>query len=91
MSVNYQITLGREISARYCAQCHDSSSTPERVSNYDNLTTSPHPLSHSAKTEQELRHIITAGGATPEMPPYGSTLTKQEIEALVACLKSSYE
>lgn len=89
MSVNYQITLGRELAARYCAQCHDQTSTPERVSNYDNLNTPPQSLSHSQKTQQELRHIITEGGPTPEMPPYRATLTKQEIEALIACLRSS--
>jgi mono/diheme cytochrome c family protein len=91
MGVNYQVTLGRELARRYCAQCHNPASTPDRVSNYDNLDTPPLPLRHFSKTEQELRQILSDGGPTPEMPPYGATLTKPEIEALLACLKSSCE
>jgi len=41
VALGYQEIQGRELSQLYCARCHDRDSTPERVSNHDNLTQGP--------------------------------------------------
>ena len=67
----------------------------ERVSNYDNLEVKPHPFTEgdtlNKMTDAELTAIIGHGGAALNksalMPPYGYTLSKTEIEALIAYIR----
>jgi hypothetical protein len=44
IALGYQEMLGSQINDQYCARCHNQDSTPERVSNYDNLEVKPHPF-----------------------------------------------
>src|SRR5206468_4517097 len=44
IALGYQQQVGAELSDKYCSRCHDPESTPERVSNYDNLEVKPHPF-----------------------------------------------
>ena len=96
IALGYQATLGREISGIHCVRCHDSESTPERVSNHDNLDPAPHAFSDgatlNAMSDANLLAIIGHGGAalnkSPQMPPYGNTLTSAEMDALVAYLRA---
>jgi Bacterial Ig-like domain (group 1) len=37
IALGYQQQLGYQLDDKYCARCHNPDSTPERVSNYDNL------------------------------------------------------
>lgn len=96
IALGYQQNLGRQLNNRYCSRCHDSESTAERVSNHDNLKAPPHAFSDGAflnnMSDAELANIITHGGPaynkSAEMPPYGGTLLKSEIEALMAYIRA---
>ena len=96
IALGYQETLGAKLNEIHCIRCHDSESTRERVSNHDNLTAKPHSFTEgsvlNAMSDADLVAIISHGGAglnkSAEMPPYGNTLTKPEIDALVAYLRA---
>lgn len=96
IALGYQQTLGQQLNNEFCDRCHNPESTPERVSNYDNLTTKPHPFTEgdtlNKLTEQDLASVIAHGGPaigrSPEMPPWGSTLNKSDINALVAYIRA---
>ncbi len=96
IALGYQETYGRELNALYCARCHDPESTPERVSNFDNLDTRPHAFTEgdalNKMSDADLVAVITHGGPalnqSPDMPPYGYTLSKTEIQALVAYIRA---
>jgi mono/diheme cytochrome c family protein len=96
VALGYQETLGQQVSDIHCVRCHDSESTPQRVSNHDNLTAQAHAFTDGATlnaiNDADLAAIISHGGAalgkSAEMPPYGNTLTKPEIDALVALLRA---
>jgi mono/diheme cytochrome c family protein len=87
---------GRVLNDQYCARCHDSESTPERVSNHDNLTAKPHAFTEGAvlniMSDADLVSIIGHGGPalnkSPEMPPYGYTLNKADVDALIAYIRA---
>jgi mono/diheme cytochrome c family protein len=96
IALGYQEIQGRQLNAVYCARCHDPESTPERVSNHDNLTAKPHAFTEgtvlNAMSEADLASIISHGGPalnrSPEMPPYGYTLSKSDIAALAAYIRA---
>jgi len=96
IALGYQQNLGRQLNDRYCSRCHDPESTAERVSNHDNLNAKPHAFTDgdflNKISEADLSSIITHGGAalnkSAEMPPYGGTLNKADIEALVAYIRA---
>jgi hypothetical protein len=96
IALSFQEMLGKQVSDRQCVRCHDSESTPERVSNQDNLKAKAHLFTDGAVlnaiSDANLAAIISHGGAalgkSPEMPPYGATLSKAEIDALVALLRA---
>ena len=96
IALGYQEVLGRELNQQYCARCHDPESTPERVSNYDNLEVKPHPFAEgdtlNKVSDADLLAIISHGGPalnkSPLMPPYGYTLSKSDIQALIAYIRT---
>ena len=96
IALGYQETVGRQLNDLYCSRCHDPESTPERVSNHDNLTKQAHAFTDgvtlNAMSDAGLAAIITHGGPglnrSPEMPPYGYTLSKSEISALMAYIRA---
>ena len=96
IALGYQAMLGEQINQIHCVRCHDSESTPERVSNHDNLEAPPHGFTEgailNAMSDANLVAIIAHGGValhkSAAMPPYGDTLTKTEIDALVAYLRA---
>lgn len=96
IALGYQEMLGAKVSEIHCVRCHDSESTAERVSNHDNLDPQPHAFTDGSvvnrMTNANLLAIISHGGAalnkSAEMPPYGNTLTKPEIEGLVAYIRA---
>jgi mono/diheme cytochrome c family protein len=96
IALGYQAMLGEQINQIHCVRCHDSESTPERVSNHDNLEAPPHGFTEgailNAMSDANLVEIISHGGValhkSAAMPPYGDTLTKTEIDALVAYLRA---
>ena len=96
IALGYQQVLGRQLNQQYCARCHDPESTPERVSNMDNLATKPHAFTDGETltriSDADLTAIISHGGAalnkSPEMPPYGYTLSKSDIQALLSYIRT---
>jgi len=96
IALGYQEMLGQQVSDIHCVRCHDSESTPQRVSNHDNLTAQAHAFTGgatlNAMSDADLAAIISHGGAalgkSAEMPPYGNTLTKPEIDALIGLLRA---
>jgi len=96
IALGYQEGLGRQLNEKYCERCHNPESTPERVSNYDNLEVKPHPFSEgdtlNKMSDADLTAIITYGGPalnkSPLMTAYGYTLSKTEIQALIAYIRA---
>ena len=96
IALGYQQTLGRELNRQYCSRCHNPESTRERVSNYDNLTTKPHAFTEgdalNKMSDADLAAIIGHGGPalnqSPEMPSFGYTLAKSDIQALISYIRA---
>ena len=96
IALGYQQTQGRELSDRYCARCHNSESTPERVSNFDNLATKPHTFGEgdtlNKMSDDDLTSIISHGGAainrSAEMPAFGYTLNKADVQAIISYIRA---
>lgn len=96
IGLGYEQVLGSELNVQYCARCHDPESTPERVSNMDNLDPKPHAFTEgdtlNKMSDADLALIITRGGPalnkSGSMPPYGYTLSKIEIQALVSYIRA---
>ena len=96
IALGYEATVGRVINEKYCIRCHDQESTPERVSNFDNLSPTPHQFSdggaYNRISDADLVNIISHGGQavgkSPQSPPFGATLKPAEIKAVVAYIRS---
>src|ERR1017187_4065059 len=79
IALGYQEKVGKEVSYKYCTTCHDPESTPERVSNLDNLAP---PLPHqftdgntlNSMSDADLIKVIADGGPalgkSPQTPAY---------------------
>jgi mono/diheme cytochrome c family protein len=95
IALDYQDHLGQILDDKYCSRCHNPESTPERVSNYDNLEVKPHAFTEgdtlNKMSDADLMAIISHGGPalnkSPLMPPYGYTLSKTEMQALIAYIR----
>jgi mono/diheme cytochrome c family protein len=95
IALGYQQQVGAQLNDVYCARCHNPESTPERVSNYDNLEVKPHAFTEgdalNKMSDADLTAIISHGGPALNksalMPPYGYTLSKTEIQALIAYIR----
>jgi mono/diheme cytochrome c family protein len=95
IALDYQRRLGQLLDDKYCSRCHNPESTPERVSNYDNLAVKPHGFTEgdtlNKMSDADLMAIISHGGPalnkSPLMPPYGYTLSKTEMQALIAYIR----
>jgi mono/diheme cytochrome c family protein/phosphohistidine swiveling domain-containing protein len=97
IGLGYQQTVGAQFNAQYCIRCHDSESTPLRVSNMDNLSVKPHPFADGDTlnkiSDADLIAIISHGGPalnkSAEMPAWGYTLSKSDIAALVSFIRAA--
>jgi len=96
VALGYQQTVGAQLNAQYCIRCHDPESTPQRVSNMDNLSVKPHAFTEgdtlNKMNDADLVAIINHGGPalnkSAEMPPWGYTLSKSDIAALVLYIRA---
>jgi mono/diheme cytochrome c family protein len=96
IALGYRQNVGRQLNESYCSRCHDPESTAERVSNHDNLNAKPHAFTEGSflntLSDADLSSIIAHGGPalnrSPEMPPYGATLHKADVEALIAYIRA---
>lgn len=95
LAAGYQQLLGYELQRQYCSRCHNPDSTPEQVSNYDNLPVKPHAFDQgdtfNKLSDSDLNAIVSHGGPALNlsalMPAYGSTLSEADIRAVVAYVR----
>jgi mono/diheme cytochrome c family protein len=89
--LNYPQAQGKRIFYQQCVWCH-ADQTPAGPSNRSNVSPSP-PLWNDGATlnplgDEYLAKFIAKGGSamgkSAMMPPYGNTLTRTEIRALIA-------
>lgn len=93
--LNYQQAQGKRIFYDKCVWCH-SDTTPAGPSNRMNLNPSPALINDgntlNPLSDEYLDNIITLGGAavgkSAMMPPWGKTLTQQEIRAVIAYMRA---
>ena len=96
VALGYQQTLGRQLNDQYCERCHNPESTVERVSNFDNLETKPHPFTEGDTlnkiSDADLTAIISHGGPALNksalMPAWGNNLSKSDIQALISYIRA---
>jgi len=91
IKLGYQESQGKRVFYQYCVWCH-ADATPAGPSNRSNLTPVP-PLMNegeklNAESDEFLQNMITLGGSalgkSAMMPPYGKTLSGEEIKAVIA-------
>lgn len=96
--MGYQQAQGKRVFYQYCVWCH-ADATPAGPSNRSNLTPVPPLLNDgatlNAESDEYMQNIITLGGSamgkSPMMPPYGRTLSGQEIRAVIAFARAIAE
>jgi len=89
--LGYQQAQGKRVFYQYCVWSH-ADSTPAGPSNRSNLTPVPALLDDgatlNAESDEYLGNIITLGGSalgkSAMMPPYGRTLSPEEIRSVIA-------
>jgi mono/diheme cytochrome c family protein len=94
-ALGYQQRLGFILNAKHCSRCHDPESSPEQVSNFDNLEVKPHAFAEGSTlnkmSDADLMAIIQHGGPALNrsalMPPYGNTLTAADVRALISYIR----
>ncbi len=89
--LNYQQAEGKRVFYNNCVWCH-ADATPAGPSNRSNVTPTP-PLLNDGSTmnglsDEFMQNIVTLGGSamgkSAMMPPWGRTLTQDEIRAVIA-------
>lgn len=89
--LSYQQAQGKRIFYQDCVWCH-ADATPAGPSNRSNLTPVPPLLNDgatlNAESDEFTQNIITLGGSamgkSAMMPPYGKTLSEEEIRSVIA-------
>ena len=89
--LGYQQVQGKRVFYQYCVWCH-ADATPAGPSNRSNLTPTPALLNDgsvlNAQNDEYMQNIITLGGSamgkSAMMPPYGRTLSAEEIRAVIS-------
>ena len=89
--LNYQQAQGKRIFNNNCVWCH-ADATPAGPSNRSNLSPTP-PLftdgaTFNSLSDDFMRNTITLGGSamgkSAIMPPWGQTLTQDDIRAVIS-------
>ena len=89
--LSYQQAQGKRIFYQRCVWCH-ADATPAGPSNRSNLTPVPPLLNDgatlNAESDEYMQNLVTLGGAamgkSAMMPPYGRTLSAEEIRSVIA-------
>ncbi len=89
--LSYQQAQGKRIFCQQCVWCH-ADATPAGPSNRSNLTPVPPLLNDgatlNAESDEFTQNIIALGGSalgkSAMMPPYGKTLSVEEIRSVIA-------
>jgi cytochrome c oxidase cbb3-type subunit 3 len=96
--LNYQQAQGKRIFYQQCVWCH-ADATPAGPSNRSNLTPVPSLLNDgavlNAESDEYMQNIVTLGGAamgkSAMMPPYGRTLSAEEIRSVITFTRAIAE
>ena len=88
--LNYRQAQGKRVFYTQCVWCH-ADATPAGPSNRSNLNPMAALMNDGAtlngQSDEYLENIITLGGSAMSksamMPPYGQTLTRQEIQDVI--------
>jgi cytochrome c oxidase cbb3-type subunit 3 len=91
LPLDYQQAQGKRLFYQNCVWCH-ADATPAGPSNRSNVTPTPALMNDGSLLNSEsddfMQNIITLGGSalgkSAMMPPYGQTLSQEEIRALIA-------
>ncbi|HKD16726.1 MAG TPA: cytochrome c [Thermoanaerobaculia bacterium] len=94
-ALSYEIRLGRATYQHYCQTCHGETGAGDGFNAF-NLDPHPRDLSdpkfQKAKTDADLADAIQRGGAgvglSSLMPPWGRTLTREQVDQVVLYLRS---
>jgi mono/diheme cytochrome c family protein len=89
--LSFQQAQGKRIFYQQCVWCH-ADATPAGPSNRSNLTPVPPLLNDGAilntESDEFMQNIITLGGSamgkSAMMPPYGRTLSAEEVRSVIA-------
>jgi mono/diheme cytochrome c family protein len=93
--LGYRAAQGKRIFYTQCVWCH-ADATPAGPSNRSNVTPTPPLMNDGATLNKEsdatLRNAIALGGSalgkSAMMPPYGRTLSDEEITDLIAYIRA---
>jgi mono/diheme cytochrome c family protein len=94
LPLDYNQDQGRRVFYEHCVWCH-ADTTPAGPSNRSNVSPDP-PLMNDGnilnkESDASLRKIIAQGGSavgkSPMMPPYGATLTEEDIDDLITYMR----
>ncbi len=93
-ALNFNQDQGRRIFYQHCVWCH-ADSTPAGPSNRSNVTPEPPLMNDSAvltkESDASLHKVIALGGSgvgkSAMMPPYGETLSQEEIDDVIAYIR----
>ena len=91
VNLGYQESQGKRVFYEYCVWCH-ADATPAGPSNRSNVSPMPPLMNDGAKlngeSDEYIQNIVTLGGSalgkSAMMPPYGKTLSPDEISAVIA-------
>jgi mono/diheme cytochrome c family protein len=93
--LSYELRLGKQVFQHYCLTCHGESGAGD---GFNAFNVEPHPRDLSdpafqkAKTDADLTDTIRRGGVgvglSPLMPPWGKTLTPDQIDQVVGYLRT---
>lgn len=93
--LNYQQSQGQRLFYRDCVWCH-ADSTPAGPSNRSNVNPTPSLMNDGAVlnklSDDDLLKIIALGGSavgkSAMMPPWGRSLTQDDVRALIAYIRA---
>ena len=87
VNLTYVESQGKRLFAQYCATCHGDDGHGDGQ-NASNLNPAPPDLTTSRRDPALVRRVIVEGsaavGRSPLSPPWGRTLSHQEVDYLVA-------
>ncbi len=86
-NLSFVESQGRRLFAQYCSTCHGDEGHGDGQ-NASNLNPAPPDLTAAKRDPALIRRVIAEGsaavGRSPLSPPWGHSLSRQEIEYLVA-------
>ena len=87
VNLTYVESQGKRLFAQYCATCHGDDGHGDGQ-NASNLNPAPPDLATSRRDPALVRRVLVEGsaavGRSPLSPPWGRTLSHQEVDYLVA-------